>query len=46
MVKVISTDVPQSFKGLEYNPTDATLTLNTVLKLNGVMYEKWNSRIM
>lgn len=45
MVKIISSTILQSFIGFEYNPTDATFTLNVILKLNGVMYEKWNSRI-
>lgn len=45
MVKVVSSAILQSFRGFEYNPTDATFTLNTVLKLNGVMHKKWNRRI-
>lgn len=33
----------QNFLNFEHNPTDATFTLNTVLKLNALVYEKWNS---
>lgn len=42
---MISSTTLQSFLELEYNPIDTTFILNIVLKLNGVMYEKWNSRI-
>lgn len=42
MVKVISSTILQSFIGLEYNPTDATFTLNVVLKLNVREVEQQN----
>lgn len=43
MVKIISSTLLQNFLNFEHNPTDATFTLNTVFKLNGLVYEKWNS---
>lgn len=45
MVKISNSTIAQSFIGSEHNPVGATFTINIVLQLNGVIYEKQNNTI-